>query len=273
MQNIELFVNCLEYIEQHIGDISKTEEIARECFCSKSTLEKLFRCVNGISVQDYIKRRRMVLAAKRIAENPDVAILAVALEYGYASNEAFTRAFKEVWNCLPSELRGKKVYNLYPKLNKPITEGSELMKQKKNVDITELYDLFTERKNCWFICCDIKSLIPINEISRKAGDLAILESMNRMNDAAGDNDMVFRIGGDEFCMLTDTESDEYADSIVSKIQQLNGVPFLYESQEIPLSLYAVKTKVQGSHVRYNELFQDLHVALNDGKQSPEIERK
>ena len=60
------------------------------------------------------------------------------------------------------------------------------MKQRKPVDISELYDLFLEWKDCYFICCDIKGLVPINEISYKAGDLAILETVRRMEKCAGD---------------------------------------------------------------------------------------
>ena len=81
---------------------------------------------------------------------------------------------------------------------------------KKNVDISELYDLLKERKKCYFVCCDICHLIPINEISRKAGDLAILEAMKRISEAAGEEDVMFRIGGDEFVLLTNSGDEAYA---------------------------------------------------------------
>lgn len=68
------------------------------------------------------------------------------------------------------------------------------------------------------MCCDIKGLIPINDISRKAGDLAIIESMKRISEAAGENDLVFRIGGDEFVLLTDSADTAYAESIAKKYQ-------------------------------------------------------
>jgi len=84
------------------------------------------------------------------------------------------------------------------------------MAGRKYVDISELYDLFQERKDCYFVCCDIKWMIQINEVSRKAGDLSILETLHRMNEAAGEDDVVFRIGGDEFCMLTCSTEKEYA---------------------------------------------------------------
>lgn len=265
MQNMELLVSGLEYIETHIRDDLKTPDIAMACHCSKSTLEKLFQCVNGISVRSYIVRRRMMLAAKRISENPEESILAIAIDYGYSSHEAFTRAFKEVWNCNPSAFRERRFVELFPRLKEPIREGEAYIMQRKNVDISELYDLFCERRTCYFVGCDIKSLLPINEISRKAGDLAIIESLNRMERAAGEDDIIFRIGGDEFCMLTNSEDEAYAQAIAEKIRSFNGEVFCYEDREIPLSLHVTVTKYQGRNLRYSELFSELHVSIRDCK--------
>lgn len=265
MQNIELLMASLEYIEQHICEDIKTEDIAKECFCSKSTLEKLFRCVNHISVRDYIIRRRMTLAARRIAARPEESILDIALDYGYSTHESFARAFKSVWNCKPSEFRNRKFTELFPKIEPCMENGDEYMSNRRHVDISQLYDLFKERKDCYFVCCDIKSLVPINEISHRAGDLAILESLNRMSQAAGDEDIVFRIGGDEFCMLTNSTDSAYAESTAEQIRSYNGNTFDYEGKEIPLALHVVVTKVESKPLKYNELFEKLHKALKEGK--------
>lgn len=236
MHNVELLMSSLEYIENHLKDDMKTEDVAKACFCSKSALEKLFRCVNHISVHDYLVRRRMMMAARRIAENPEVAILTVALEYGYGSHESFVRAFKQVWNCKPSEFRSTKFTELYPRLVAPLENGDGYMMERKHVDISQLYDLFMDRKECYFVCCDIKGLLPINEISHKAGDLAIIESMNRMNEAACPEDVVFRIGGDEFCILTSSKEAQYAMELEKKLKERNGEAFVYGGRQIPLGL-------------------------------------
>ena len=194
MQNIELLMAALEYIEIHLRDEIKTEDVAAVCFCSKSTLEKLFRSVHNISVHEYIVRRRMMLAAKKISQQPKMPILDIALEYGYSTHESFARAFEQIWNCKPSEFRTMKFTELFPRLKVPLKKGDNYIMQRKHVDISELYDLFQERKDCFFVLCDIKHLEPINEISRKAGDLAILESMRRITLASGEDDFVFRIG-------------------------------------------------------------------------------
>ena len=82
MKNIELLLAALEYIEAHLCDEIKTEDVAVICFCSKSTLEKIFRSVCDISVHEYIIRRRMMLAAKKLSQQPGMSILDIALEYG-----------------------------------------------------------------------------------------------------------------------------------------------------------------------------------------------
>lgn len=263
MEHVSLLVQSLQFIEEHLCENIKTSNIADACYCSKSTLEKMFQCMNGISVHNYIVRRRMMLAAREISEQSEVSILTVAVKYGYSSHEAFARAFKEVWNCNPSEFRDRRYTELFPKFREPIIEGGRCI--MKNVDISQLYDLFMERKQCYFVCCDIKSLVPINNISRKAGDLAILETINRMDMEAGEEDMVFRIGGDEFCILTNHTDRGYAEALCDKIKAHNGEVFSYEKQQIPLSLYAVPAKFNGTHLKYDELFTELHMAIKDCK--------
>ncbi len=266
MNNMELLTNALTYIENHLDKDIKTQDVADACFCSKSTLEKLFRCVNNISVRDYLIRRRMMKAARMIVEEPETGLPDIALNYGYSTNEAFTRAFRQVWNCNPSEFRHNSRFSeLFPRIESPLENGDIYMRERKHVDISELYDLFVTRKNCYFVCCDIKHLVPINNISHKAGDLAILESMNRMIAASSEADVVFRIGGDEFALLTDSSDITYAEQIAEKIRDFNGQTFRYEDQDIPLSLHVSITRQESSQVKYNELFTNLHLAIKDSK--------
>lgn len=265
MHNVELLANSLDYIEKHLKDNFKTVDIADACYCSKSTLEKLFHYVYATSVHEYVIRRRMMQAAELIAAQPQRSILSVATEFGYSSHEAFARAFKDIWNCNPSEFRRKKFAELYPRFREPFQEGEEYVMQRKSVDISQLYNLFNERRACYFVCCDIKSLIPINDISRKAGDLAILEAMQRMNAAAGGEDVVFRIGGDEFCILTNSRDPAYAQQVADAIKAHNGETFAYGDRDIPLTLYVVITKFAGASLKYNELFSELHMAIKETK--------
>lgn len=269
---LDLLTAALEAIENNLTNDIKTSDIADICGCSKSTLEKLFRCINHMSVHDYVVRRKMVKAARMMTEQPELGILEIALSFGYGSNEAFSRAFKQIWHCNPKDFRKENRYfGLFPRLLSPSElEKNEMediyMNGKSHFDISELYDLFTERKNCWFVCCDIVNLIPINEIARTAGDIAILESMSRMNAAAGEDDVVFRIGGDEFALLTANEDRQYAEEIAKKITAQNEHTFTWNDREIPLSLYVSITRLeQNRHIKYSDLFTTLHTSIEKSR--------
>ncbi len=97
-----------------------------------------------------------------------------------------SRAFYQVWHCKPSEYhKEKRYYELFPRILCPLEIGDEYMDTRRHVDISELYDLFRERSECFFICCNIKNLTEINELSRKARDQAILETLNQMYGVSG----------------------------------------------------------------------------------------
>lgn len=265
MNKMELLTAAFEYIESNLSEDIKTEDVAKACYCSKAALEKLFRCLNHMSLHDYVIRRRMTLAARMMREQPEVSVLDVALTYGYSTNESFSRTFKKVWNCNPSEFKeNPRRFTLFPRLHTPMQRDGEDF-TRKNVDISELYELFQTRKSCYFVCSDIVQLLPINGISHKAGDLAILESFRRMETEAGDEDVIFRIGGDEFALLTNREDAAYAEDIAERLRAYNGRPIVYEGKEIPISLHIAVTKLSSDHVRHRDLYEQLYSAICEVK--------
>ena len=138
------------------------------------------------------------------------------------------------------------------------------MADRKKIDISELYDCIRERKGCYLVLGDIKGLIPINDISHKAGDLAIITAMKRMEQAAGKEDVIFRIGGDEFVILTNSSDENYAKSICEEILNHNEEKISWEGKEIPLSLYVKAVRYEGrTALRYSEFFTMLQNELSD----------
>lgn len=78
--------------------------IAAACNVSRSHLANAFGTASGWPVMAYLRARRLSEAAKRLAAGaPD--ILSVALEFGYGSHEAFTRAFRDQFGTTPEEVR------------------------------------------------------------------------------------------------------------------------------------------------------------------------
>lgn len=264
MENLLLLAEALEFIEENLTTNIKTEDIIVKLYCSKSRLEKLFKYTTKISIRDYIIRRRMSLAAKEISGSKgDLSLLDLALKYGYSSNEAFTRAFRMVWHVTPSEYKtNPKHYELFPAFRlEPELMEDETMAARKKVDISDLYDLIKERRNCYIVGVDIKSLVPINDISHEAGDIAIMTAMNRLEEEVGDEDVVFRIGGDEFVALTNSEDEAYAKEVAERILAKNGQPIVWNDKEIPLNLYTTYYKIEKKNIRYSELFSEMQNQL------------
>lgn len=267
MEKLLLITEAPEYIESNLTEEIKTEDIARELYCSKSSIEKLFKAVTNMSIKDYTVRRRMSRAAKDIVAHPDSSLLDLSVKYGYSSNEAFTRAFKGIWHVNPSEYKKNPVrFELFPalKLETELMED-ETMTTKKKVDISELYDYIKARNNCYVIGVDVKWLTPINEISLEAGDLAIITALKRMEDAAGEDDIVFRIGGDEFVLISSSDNREYAQKLVNEILSHNGEPFKYQDQEIPLMLHVTSYKLEFETLRYAQLYAAMQNHIDELK--------
>ncbi len=271
MANIELLVKTLSYIEDHLNSDIQTEDIAKACYASKSSLEKNFKAAAHFSVHDYMTRRKMMKAAKQLIQKPDSNILDVAVEYGFSSHEAFTRAFFSVWNCNPKEFRETyasrgRVPELFPQIMSFYQlEGEDYM--RRTVDISEMYDFLKDRQNCYFVCADINSLIPINEISRKAGDIALSQTMKRLLDCSSDEDVAFRIGHDEFALLTNSTDIAYAEQIRDKLLAMNGQTFDFEDKKIPLKLYSTVIKLESGSLKYADLFGKLIGALTEEKRA------
>lgn len=96
---------ALWHIESHLmGAELSMDDVARAAGVSRFHLSRMFANAIGQSAMSYSRGRRLSEAAKLLAGGaPD--ILAVALEYGYASHEGFTRAFRDQFGATPESVR------------------------------------------------------------------------------------------------------------------------------------------------------------------------
>lgn len=127
---------------------------------------------------------------------------------------------------------------------------------RKIVDISELYGILKERSDCYIMCFDIVELMRINEeIGRAAGDKTIAECVRRIDEAASDNMLFFRIGGDEFVLVTDFESADDAAVLAKKITSKNFEEIDCDGTLVKVAMRVGITKVStGKSLRYSELF-------------------
>jgi AraC family transcriptional regulator len=94
------------YIESHFRQEITLDDVAQAAAVSRYHLSRVFGLASGNSVMQYVRARRLSEAARSLAAGaPD--ILAVALDAGYASHEAFTRAFRDQFGVTPEAVRAK----------------------------------------------------------------------------------------------------------------------------------------------------------------------
>ena len=105
---------ALWFIESHFAQDIGLDDIAAIAGVSRFQLVRAFGYVTGTSVMRYVRGRRLTEAARTLAGGaPD--ILAVALDAGYGSHEAFTRAFRDQFGMTPEAVRAdRSLCNLKP---------------------------------------------------------------------------------------------------------------------------------------------------------------
>lgn len=104
MDLIKQMNDALGYIEENLTEDIDFKEVARRAVCSQYHFKRMFSFLSGITLSEYIRRRRLTLAALELGNSP-LRIIDIAVKYGYSSADAFTRAFQQLHGITPSEAR------------------------------------------------------------------------------------------------------------------------------------------------------------------------
>lgn len=105
MNYYERIQKSIDYIETNIENEIDLNAACREAYMSLSNFYRIFFALVGYSVKEYVRHRRISLAADELLFSN---ILDIALKYGFESQDAFSRAFKRITGFLPSEFRKSK---------------------------------------------------------------------------------------------------------------------------------------------------------------------
>lgn len=100
--------HMIEWIEEHLDQDSLLEAVSAEAGYSPWYCSMVFHEVAGMTLRSYAAGRRLARATVDIRDT-DERILDIALKYGYTSQEALTRAFKERYGCTPAAYRKRPV--------------------------------------------------------------------------------------------------------------------------------------------------------------------
>lgn len=101
---MQRFFKSIDFVEQHLYDNISVHEIAAASHYSTYHFSRIFKALVGDTPKEYLRKRRLTVSARRLL-NEDISILDLALDCQFDSQEAFTRAFKALFNVTPAQYR------------------------------------------------------------------------------------------------------------------------------------------------------------------------
>lgn len=104
MEWITKIQKAINYIEDHLMDEINYIDIAKHIYTSSYEFHRMFSFVTGMTVNTYIRNRRLSLAANDLLES-NVRVIDVALKYGYETPESFTKAFSRFHGIAPKYVK------------------------------------------------------------------------------------------------------------------------------------------------------------------------
>ena len=125
---IEGFQESIDFMERNLTDELDIEEIAGKAALSPFYYQRIFGALCGMTVGEYIRARRMTLAAQEL-NRKDVKVIDVAVKYGYDSPDSFTKTFQKFHGITPSQARepGAQLRSFAPLHIKITMEGGSML--------------------------------------------------------------------------------------------------------------------------------------------------
>ena len=130
MNWIQGIQRSIDYIEEHICENINYEEIAKQAYSSSYHFQRVFGIMCGITLGEYIRRRRLTLAGSELLTT-NAKITDLALKYGYDTPESFSRAFFRFHGIKPSQVKTTRSLHSFSRLSVKIDfTGGNNMKCK-----------------------------------------------------------------------------------------------------------------------------------------------
>lgn len=135
MNWIESIMKAIAYIEKHLREDLKIEDVCHHVYTSSYYFQKGFRIFTDYSIGEYIRNRRLYEAAIDLAYTNE-RIIDIAYKYGYDTPESFTKAYARFHGVTPSYTRKSKVYQIFL----PLKIKIEILggKQMENLKIEKM---------------------------------------------------------------------------------------------------------------------------------------
>ncbi len=94
----------VDLVEEHLAEEFDVHGLAGRLGTTEYHLRRMFSSLAGMPLSEYVRRRRMTLAAADVVRG-EGDLLSIAVRYGYGSTEAFGRAFRAVHGAGPGDVR------------------------------------------------------------------------------------------------------------------------------------------------------------------------
>lgn len=101
---ISVLNQLIDRVEEHLAEDLDVDGLARKLGTTEYHLRRMFSSLAGMPLSEYVRRRRMTVAAADVVRGED-DLLSIAVRYGYGSTEAFGRAFRAVHGVGPRDVR------------------------------------------------------------------------------------------------------------------------------------------------------------------------
>ena len=103
----EGIAEALDYIDENLTEELEIGEIAAKAYVSGFHFQRIFSALCGVTVGEYIRCRRLTLAAQELSADKSARIIDLAVKYGYDSADSFARAFTKFHGVSPSAAKEK----------------------------------------------------------------------------------------------------------------------------------------------------------------------
>lgn len=129
MNWIQSLSKAINYIENHLTDDIDIDDVSYQAYSSSSHFQLIFHVVIGMTVGEYIRYRRLSLAALDLLQ-PNSRIIDVAMRYRYDTQESFSKAFTRFHCVPPSKAQPGKIKLFHPlSINITIQGGFDMSRK------------------------------------------------------------------------------------------------------------------------------------------------
>jgi AraC-like DNA-binding protein len=146
---IQCLSKAINYIEEHITEDISVDEISNQAYTSSSHFQLVFHVVMGMTIGEYIRNRRLSLAAQDLLK-PNSRIIDVAMRYQYDTQESFSKAFTRFHGIPPSKVQRGNIRLFHPLTIHITIQGGfdmshKLIDEFLHLDFSNLEDKRDER--------------------------------------------------------------------------------------------------------------------------------